>query len=69
MKNDLIVADAYRTNALSLKPGGSIVTVVYNNGQRRLYKNIKRPERYANSIYSEDIKEIHIDEQVYWKRK
>ena len=50
------VADQYRTNSLSLKPGGSIVKVVYANSRCFVYDKIKYPESYVARIHGKDIK-------------
>ena len=36
----------YRTNPLSLRPGGYTVTVIMRNGQQLAYDNIKNPDAY-----------------------
>lgn len=69
MAKTLVVADQYRTNELSLIPGGSTVTAVYKNGKRRAYKKVKRPAAYAETIKKDlDVTEILVDGNLYWKR-
>ena len=71
MKNESIirVQDKYRTNSLSLKPGGSEVRVVYNADKQFIYDKIKHPLSYVARIHGKDIKfgkvvAIHCDEQL-----
>jgi hypothetical protein len=47
------VRPEYRTNPLSLRPGGSIVTIVMKNGQRLDYENIKNPDAYIRRAASD----------------
>lgn len=44
------VADNYRTNSLSLKPGGCTIVVEYNNGHIFEYDKIKNPDAYIRKI-------------------
>lgn len=44
------VKDEYRTNSLSLKPGGQEVTVLYENGKSYTYDKIKNPSLYIRNI-------------------
>ena len=46
-----LVAEQYRTNVLSLIPGGSEVIVEYNTGSVRLYDKIKDPSSYISSFF------------------
>ena len=46
----LKVADQFRTNNLSLTPGGSEVIITYKNGQRLVYDKIKNPKKYIHSL-------------------
>ena len=69
---ELRVADNFRTNELSLQPGGYEVTVVYQNGKRFVYDKVKKPGMYIKSISGKDkgygpITEILIDGKVSWK--
>lgn len=45
------VEDEYRTNAMSLTPGGSVVEVSRRSGVILIYDKIKIPERYIREIY------------------
>jgi hypothetical protein len=54
MKTPFIVGDKYRTNDLSLIPGGYNVTTLYADGSSRLYSNIKNPDAYINMIKRKD---------------
>lgn len=50
------VGDQFRTNSLSLTPGGSVVSVTYKNGKTLVYDKIKSPLKYIQSL--EDYNEI-----------
>lgn len=66
------VSDPYRINPISLKPGGSIVSIHFADGRRLSYDKIKNPDRYFLAIISRlsglqlhtfyDIKEGHISQ-------
>jgi hypothetical protein len=49
----LHVGDEYRTNPLSLEPGGSTIEVTLVNGNVLVYDKIKMPNRYIRSLYVE----------------
>jgi hypothetical protein len=69
MSKTIIVHERFRTNVLSLKPGGYSVTVVYSNGTQRVYNNVKNPSAYVNSIVKdESIVKTLVDGEVYWTR-
>ena len=56
------VGDEFRTNPLSLKPGGSIVTVIFSNGRMLDYDKVKSPKKYVASIPErEDITAIFVN--------
>lgn len=44
------VGDEFRTNELSLIPGGKKVTVTYENGKVLTYDKVKSPGKYIKSI-------------------
>lgn len=46
-QNVIRVKDDYRTNPLSLQPGGVDVKVYYPNGKARIYSRIKNVEAYT----------------------
>ena len=56
MSGKLKVTDPFRTNELSLLPGGKTVTITHNDGREFIYDKIKNPDRYIRNIflYSED---------------
>lgn len=69
MKRTLKVADEFRLNSLSLKPGGATVIVVYQNGTRRSYDKVKRPSAYVNRIIqNDDVVEVLVDNDSFWKK-
>jgi hypothetical protein len=61
------VDDQFRTNSLSLKPGGSIVSVVFSSGRTLEYDKVKSPKRYVASIPGrEDIVQIFVNGIIVW---
>jgi hypothetical protein len=69
---ELRVSDNFRTNDLSLQPGGYEVTVVYQNGKRFVYDKVKKPGMYIKRISDKrsvngPITEILIDDKPAWK--
>ena len=67
------VKDKYRTNPLSLEPGGNNVTVNYADGKSFEYDKVKKPGAYIRRIsllYADrgDISEILIDGVLAWAR-
>ena len=64
------VGDEFRTNGLSLTPGGSLVTVTYRNGTVREYDKVKFPRAYVGRIVDrESIVEIKVNEKLVWNTK
>jgi hypothetical protein len=63
-------SDAMRLNSLSILPGGSEVTVIFDNHQV-IYKNIKYPDAYIRKITKEnkEIRCILVDDQPVWPKK
>lgn len=69
MAKIIVVHERFRTNELSLRPGGYTVTVGYSNGTQRVYDNVKNPKAYINSIAKdENIIKTLVDGEVYWTR-
>jgi hypothetical protein len=69
MTKTVVVRDRYRTNELSLIPGGHRVTVLHKKGASRVYENVKNPNIYCQSIIKNtNVVEIHVDEEPFWKR-
>lgn len=61
------VKDEYRTNKLSLRPGGSLVRVIYKNGSDLEYDKIKFPKAYVSRLEGkEEIVRIFVDEELVW---
>lgn len=61
------VADEYRTNPLSVEPGGDEVTVYTRDGRIRTYDKVKSPQKYiANLHFKEDIVRIDINGESAW---
>jgi hypothetical protein len=64
------VADEFRTNPLSLKPGGSIVTVVFSDGRMLDYDKVKSPKKYVASIPTrDDITAVYVNGNQVWTDK
>jgi len=64
------VSDEFRTNELSLTPGGSIVVVNYKNGESMAYDKIKKPAGYVYRIVQtagEKIESIYVDQELVYK--
>lgn len=52
-KKRVIIADEFRTNTLSLVPGGSEIEVHYRD-RVKVYTKIKNPKAYINAITKDD---------------
>lgn len=67
------VGDEFRTNKLSVKPGGSIVTVHFINEESKIYDKIKNPIAYSKSLIARSeekgIVQIDIDGEQYWGKQ
>ena len=64
------VADEFRTNPLSLIPGGSLVTVVFSDGRMLDYDKVKSPKKYVASIpQREDITAVYVNGNQVWTDK
>ena len=64
------VSDEFRTNPLSLKPGGSIVTVVFSDGRMLDYDKVKSPKKYVASIPTrDDIVAVYVNGNQVWTDK
>jgi hypothetical protein len=57
----LWVSDDYRTNSLSLTPGGCDVVVEYHNGNVYGYTRIKFPSRYIPTFFNNEVKNSYSD--------
>lgn len=69
MNKGYYVSDTYRTNILSLKPGGYKIEVIYAD-HFRVYDKIKYPEGYIKKIVEldNDIIEVKLEGSTCWKR-
>jgi len=64
------VGDEFRTNPLSLKPGGSIVTVVFSDGRMLDYDKVKSTKKYVASIPTrDDIVAVYVNGNQVWTDK
>lgn len=69
MSKTIVVHERFRTNELSLKPGGYSVTVVYSDESKRVYTNVKNPKAYVSSIVKDSsIVRVLVEGDVYWTR-
>jgi len=60
------VSDQFRTNNLSLTPGGSEVSITLNNGQTLVYDKIKSPKKYIQSLSNyKDIVTVKVDGEPF----
>jgi hypothetical protein len=60
------VSDQFRTNNLSLTPGGSEVSITLNNGQTLVYDKIKSPKKYIQSLSNyKDIVEVRVNGEPF----
>lgn len=67
----LKVKDQYRTNPLSLKPGGFSVTAIHETGRVFIYDKVKNPSSYIRRMCLEEsehgaIIEVLVDDQSVW---
>ena len=66
----LKVLDEFRTNPLSLKPGGSKVSVLYSDGMELIYDKVKSPASYIRTISSKSperrITSVKVNGKVVW---
>tara|TARA_R110000868_G_C10492882_1_gene730380 strand:+ start:43 stop:279 length:237 start_codon:yes stop_codon:yes gene_type:complete len=53
MNKHIIVKDKYRTNPLSLEPGGKDVTVIYDDGFQKIYTKVKYPKAFIKKIHQD----------------
>jgi hypothetical protein len=71
MPKNTQVSDQFRTNELSLVPGGSQVTLFYKNGKTISYDKVKNPNSYCSAILrksSADILKIEVDGVLYYQK-
>lgn len=69
--SQLKVSDEYRTNPLSLKPGGYTVTAIHETGKIFIYDKVKKPGAYIKSMSMEQsehgaIIEVLLDDRSVW---
>jgi hypothetical protein len=63
------VGDEFRTNHLSLTPGGSLVAVTYQGGAVKEYDKVKYPRSYVGRIKDrEHIVEIRVNGNLVWDK-
>ena len=63
------VGDEFRTNGLSLTPGGSLVSVTYLSGGTKEYDKVKHPRAYVGRITDrESIVEIRVNGNLVWDK-
>ena len=64
------VSDEFRTNGLSLTPGGSTVTVELSNGETKTYDKVKNWKAYVNAILDKNpnVINVHVDTKLVWSK-
>lgn len=64
------VSDEFRTNNLSLTPGGSTVIVELSNGETKVYDKVKNPTAYINAILNKNpnVINVHVDTKLVWSK-
>jgi hypothetical protein len=50
MNKNIYVKDEYRTNPLSLIPGGHEVTITYEDGFSQTYDKVKSPKAFVSKL-------------------
>lgn len=65
------VGDQFRTNELSIAPGGSTVSIFYRNGQVKSYDKVKSVESYCRAVLKREnvsnILKIEVDGVLYYQ--
>jgi len=64
------VSDEFRTNNLSLTPGGSVVIVESSNGETKAYDKVKNPTAYINAILNKNpnVIKVQVDGKLVWTK-
>ena len=64
------VSDTFRTNSLSLVPGGSVVVINESDGTTKAYDKVKNPKAYINAILKKNsrIEKIYVNDQLVWSK-
>lgn len=67
MAGHIHVKDEFRTNNLSLQPGGFTVTVRYADGSARSYDKVKDPRRYVQALVGKgaQIQQVLVDGEPF----
>jgi hypothetical protein len=61
----IVVEDHYRTNPLSLVPGGSVVIKIEDNNRVYVYDKVKNPEAYIRKSLSQRSSRTNPVERFY----
>lgn len=70
----IVVTDEYRTNPMSLVPGGTTVEIDKRSGKTLIYDKIKFPQKYVREVYprvnseTDPIDEIRVGSEVVFSR-
>lgn len=65
-----IVSDEYRSNELSLTPGGTVLTIHYKNGKKLTYDKIKNIKAYLSKVTLDpNVIKIWQEDVLVWERK
>ena len=64
------VSDEFRTNNLSLTPGGSTVIVESSNGETKAYDKVKNWKAYVNAILDKNpnVINVQVDGKLVWTK-
>ena len=65
--NSFRVPDQYRTNQLSLEPGGHEVSVTFATGETKIYDKVKKPGPYIKRL-SGEITSVSLDGKQVWQK-
>jgi hypothetical protein len=68
MKSSLEVGEDFRTNSLSLVPGGVTVVVTKTNGQILEYKNVKSPKKYLAKMDLTHVLKVQVGTEILYDR-
>jgi|688.fasta_scaffold380130_3 hypothetical protein len=64
---EIKVKEEFRTNPLSLQPGGSEVKLFCQDGVVFIYDNIKSPTNYISKVkFKDEIVRIDVDGKQVW---
>jgi hypothetical protein len=68
MKKSLEVREDFRTNSLSLVPGGVTVVVTKTDGKILEYKNVKSPKKYLAKMDLTYVLKVQVGTEILYDR-